>query len=136
MNLEWVTISEAAVPDGRGVLSIIGLEQNVAITPQLPANIQRAITLHFSDRGQTVEPGTRLKGSVTLIAPSGEPMGKRDFALSIGAKRFPEYPGSVDTALDMTFPAPEYGTYLVRCAVTQPRRRRLERQIFVVPPPD
>ncbi len=110
LNLEWVMLAEAAVQDSDGVLSIIGLSQNVLVTRTFPVQTKRAIVVHL--QSDTPSPVTKASVNFSVVSPSSRVIVAQTIEARLGKPRFPDIPWSMDVPAEFILSITEPGTHV------------------------
>jgi len=126
MRLDWIGIAEASTTDSRGVLTLVGVNQNVAIAESLPAEVKRTVVIYLVDEDASLQPESQLQIRVSVENPKGEEVASQEGELRIVSKPFPTLPGAIQLAIDLDLQVTEYGTYIIKCFVDGPNGMHLE----------
>ena len=109
MRLEWIILAEGLGADAKGALTVIGLNQNVLITPTLPATTKRAILAHFTENGAEAKPGEPIFFRVSFVSPSGKTISAQNGSAQFTLSRWPDIPAAIDLPAEMILNCSEYG---------------------------
>ena len=133
MKLEWAFLAEGVGRDSRGVITVIGLNQNVLIPLELPTKTTRVMILHLTD----VEPEQTLGFTMKVTDPAGEPLAIHGGEMKIGQPQFPDLPIAADIPVDLVISAASYGTYTVEVEFKEPggETQSISEQLFVMRSP-
>jgi hypothetical protein len=120
MKLEWVILAEGLGQDSKGAVTAIGLNQNVLITPTVPASTKRAIMAHFVEDGDAVKTGDKMTFRVTFVSPSGKIINALTSPATLAPMPWSDLPISIDMPAEMVLACVEYGTYTINAEVELP----------------
>ena len=138
LRFEWLGLAEAAIEDGRGVNTLVGLNQNVIVTEQLPIVAKRAVVVILVAEGDpALEPGSDLTLEISVEAPDDRRLMSATQTIQIGEPKWPGIPGGVNVAAQLQMSLSKYGTYRIRCtAIAESTDDTIEatKELFVVEP--
>src|ERR1700728_4346746 len=125
MKLEWIILAEGLGQDAKAAVTVIGIGQNMLLSPTLPALTKRAILAHFvengsDDAGSAVKAGDQLVFSVRVTSPSGKVITAMNTPATLAPKVWPDLPASIDMPAEMVFTCPEYGRYEISVDASLP----------------
>lgn len=133
MRVRWFGMAEASAYDGRGVITVIGVGQNVVFTPALPTAVRRSLV--FDVELQGVEAPATFLATFSIESPSGVPIMAQTQEGELGPPRFPDLPTAVLLEVTVTFGAREYGTYKIRAEfVTDAGAVTADQELYVRSP--
>lgn len=124
-------LGEAVAQDADGVLSVIGLSQNVLIARQLPAQSKRAMVVHLEGDDPPAL-GALLYVQFQVLSPTEEVLVSQTIQVPIGSPRFPGLPWTVDVPAEVIFSTTEKGPHLFRAEIGfNESRARAEVPLYV-----
>jgi hypothetical protein len=137
VKLDWVIVAEGLGTDAKGAVTAIGVDQAVLIAPEVPTTTKRAIIARLVEDEETaLTAGTTIQFSLAIRSPSGKVLSAQSGGATIGAKLFPELPGSVVIPAEVGIAANEYGTYDIEVTASAPGMDEVSGTVplYVVPP--
>jgi hypothetical protein len=107
-----IVFAEGVASDARGALTLVGVNRSITVARTLPARLARTVFLlaQFVDAG----PGLEAHIDVDMTEPNGDTVFHESGVLTLGEKRYPELPGSIEIAIPIDVAAAEYGAYNVQ----------------------
>lgn len=116
MRIEWGLLAEGIGQDSRGVVTAIGINQNVVLGQTLPAVTKRAFIIHIV--GDDLPDEIDVQFSFDLISPEGEIRNLASGTMQgAGGKPFQDLPASFDIPGQFLLELPSLGTYQIRATV-------------------
>jgi hypothetical protein len=111
VEIENVLLAEAAVADIRGAMTLVGYNQRVVNSPNLPFSFKQ--TLIITLRGE-VETGSHAQLSVNLTSPEGDSAFAFAQQVPIPPPASKGVPSFINIAMDIPFSGNSYGTYSLK----------------------
>jgi hypothetical protein len=118
MKLDWLIMAEGIGQDAAGVLTLIGINQNVLVTSALPAVTKRALVAHVLDDGSTLSEGAVLTAVFSATSPSGDVLASLEGKATVGRRRLSDHPVTLDLPAEVPLQITEYGTYMLGVRVS------------------
>jgi hypothetical protein len=116
-EIKWILLAEAVAQNGDGVLSAIGIGQNVALAYSLPVRTKRALVVRVESTEAEL-PGDQMVVEFSVVAPSGKTIVAQNAQAPIGPPKFTEFPWTAHIPAELGMTLTEFGTHVVRAAVT------------------
>ena len=117
MKIEWIILAEGLGTASNGAVTAIGVNQNLIVTPSLPATTKRAILAHVTADEGTLA-GFEFGVSITVLGPSGQAIVTQTGMAKAGTPLRPDLPVSVDVFTEFPVTLQEYGTHVVQVRVS------------------
>lgn len=137
MKFDFLALAEGAAEDSRGAITLVGVNQNLVVSPTLPTPFRRTLFAYVSEEeGQAPLPsGTPIAMAFRAESPSGNVVVAGTGAGALGNKPYPDLPGAVQFAVDLAGVAGEYGAYKLICEISiAGSSLRASRHLYVFPP--
>lgn len=137
MNLEWIILAEGLGTDAKDAVTLIGLNQNVFMTPVLPAPTKRAVVAHLLLEDEEVFLGASARFAMRVEAPSGTVLSASSGGGELSPGLNPDLPSTLDIPAQMALMITEYGTHKIIVEITGPFGDQCKGEVllFVAPPP-
>lgn len=116
-EIKWILLAEAVAQNSDGVLSAIGIGQNIVLAQSFPAKTKRALIVRVESEEAEL-PGDQMVIEFSVVAPSGKTIVAQNAQAPIGQPRFPRFPWTAHIPAEMGMRLTEFGTHVVRVAVT------------------
>jgi hypothetical protein len=117
VKIGWVLLAEGIGQDSKGVLTAIGLNQNVLATTTLPSVTKRAIVVHVVSDAHTLKMGDGFNVAFKVTNPQGKVITAQSGQVTVGKISWPGLPISFDMPVELVINVSEYGTYLIEATV-------------------
>lgn len=118
MQIEWIGLAEASVEDGRGVVALIGVQQNVVAAASLPIrDLKRVVPVFISDSDASspvLVEGVGVTIRVTVESPTGDVLLFARQTSTLGPPKWRGIPTSLHIFVEMQLEITEYGTHTIR----------------------
>jgi hypothetical protein len=138
LSVEWFGVAEAAVSDSRDAQVLVGLDLNLTVAENLPADVRRVLVLILSDDEdpEPVLPDSQLSVEMAVEDPDGRVILKNGMFSRPGSPKFEDIPVSARIIAETQFMATQYGTYRLTCSVAIDGQELVSAQklIYVVSP--
>lgn len=137
MKLEWVGLAEASVEDGRGAVTLVGLNLNVFAPKALPAGTKRTVVIIARDEDGDLIPGSTLEVRLRVDSPSEQGTLAFSQNLTVGDRKYENVPGGLTIQADLGVDVKEYGPYTIRVGLESGGVTLAEGEkiLYVVEPP-
>ena len=120
MKLEWVILAEGLGQDSKGAVTAIGLNQNILISPTLPASTKRAVLAHFVEDGTSLSAGQQFTFRISFISPSGKVISAQTGSAPLIVPPWADLPIAIDMPAEMMLNCSEYGTHRIEVSMELP----------------
>ncbi|MEU7883484.1 hypothetical protein [Microbispora bryophytorum] len=125
---EWALLAEGAVQDARGGTTVVGINQNVHLAPELPTTTKRAIVAYLG-LPDDVRPTEKFSAVLAVNGPGGDAVFVHSGEGVVGEKIWPDTPSSMSVMVEFPLTLHEYGRYEISVRVQVPHRPDFERVI-------
>ena len=120
MKLEWIILAEGFGTASNGAVTAIGINQEVIITPSLPATTKRGVFAHFVDSSGSIA-GQELEVTLTVTDPGGKTILTQTAPARMNANPpWPELAKGIDVFLEIPLRLSEYGAYEISLSLKLP----------------
>lgn len=122
MRLEWILMAEGFGSSSIGAVTVIGVNQNLFITSNLPAITKRGVLAHFvADAAEAARlTGKEITLSAQVIDPSGEVIMAATVGGAFPPQPLPDLPGGLDINTEFPLRINSYGIYEIRISTRPP----------------
>jgi hypothetical protein len=119
MKIEWIFLAEGFGTAANGVVTAIGVNQNLIVAPALPITTKRAVLAHLVAEEGTLA-NAELGVSAKVLGPTGQVIAAQTAPATIGSPLWPDLPITFDLFAEFPLRLADYGTYVVEVEVTRP----------------
>jgi len=133
LRIEWALQCEAVAQDGRGALTLVGLNQNIYLVGVLPVTTRRFLVLHLVE----LTPNTGLSIVVQAKAPDSSVIAESKAEFELGQPIFKDLPASLDYPIELVLSIEKYGVYSMEAYVSDGSGESSEGRVdlYVMEPP-
>lgn len=114
MKLSCALMAEGITQDSRGLITAVGLFQNVLATAALPVTAKRAAVMLITGDSADFVLGRPIKFSISVLTPSGSNIAENRGVTQIAPTLYPELPSGLNIAAEIAFTVSEYGKHVLR----------------------
>lgn len=118
MKLDWLIMAEGFGLDAGGVITLIGINQNVLIATSLPTITKRALVAHVVDDSGKLSEGSQVAAVFTATDPSGAVITRIEGKLVIRKRLLPDLPPTLDLPAEFRLTIKEFGAYTLGVEVS------------------
>ncbi|MFC5182471.1 hypothetical protein [Actinomadura harenae] len=112
-RLDGLLLAEGLGVDARGAITLIGLNQNVVVTPSLPTQNRRAVIAHI-DAGELAA-DDEVTVLFAMLDPGDQVMTSFEVQAKLGGQvPWPEVRPTLDVPAEVLFVPVAYGTHAIR----------------------
>jgi hypothetical protein len=120
MNLDWIILAEGFGTASNGAVTVIGINQQVIITPSLPITTKRGVLAHFVDSSAELA-GQELDVTLSVTDSAGKTLLTQTAPARMNATPpWPDLPSGVDVFLEIPLRLSEYGSYEISLSLKPP----------------
>lgn len=125
LNTLLFTVSEAAVPDARQLMTLVAVEPGTWLVQEIGAMVAPFVTLVAEDDevgGAYATPGQTINLRVSVSRPNGDAVFLNQAAIAVQPKVDPELPMRIQMISPLPFAVPETGDYRIQITASAPDR--------------
>lgn len=142
MRVEQVLLAEGVTNDSRGALSLIGVNQRVIASPNLPVNIRLQcvvmLTDEVADEDRTFDESAPGNVSIEVLRPDGTTAFAVTQPIVRVQKRFVDLPVLINVISGIVVTGTTHGVFMLRARYIPPNGEPQQERhvpIYVVAPP-
>lgn len=140
VEIQWLGVAEASAYDGRGSLTLVAVNQNVVIAPELPVTRKRSVVALVSCPDNSgVEPGDSGTFEVSVKDPAGKDLVAAKQTMTLEESKWPGVvPIGFHFSGDLNLKLEKYGIYAIHISIEIPEGEvaTADAPLYVVEPVD